>query len=183
MPTRQPALITTHPMVEDVLTSFHAPLGRDAIAYRGHVYRVLNVSCALLRESRAPDALALAAVCHDLGIWSAGTFDYLGPSQQVAERWAEAHALSVDMRKVRRMIELHHKLRPCAAADGPESECMRRADLTDLTFGLVRFGLPRGYLRELRAAFPNAGFHRCLARVGLRWWLRHPARPLPMLTW
>jgi hypothetical protein len=182
MPPVQP-LISAHPLIDGVLEEVGLALGADLPAYRGHVYRVLNLSHTLLAEPRPSDTLALAAVCHDLGIWSAATFDYLEPSQRFAENWARARGLRVDLDMVGRMIALHHKLRPCAPEAGPEAESFRRADLIDLSLGLIRFGLPRAYLRELRAAFPNAGFHRCLARVGLRWWLHHPARPLPMVRW
>lgn len=176
-------VILGHPLVEDVLARFEPALGRDAAAYRGHVYRVLNLTVALLQEQRASDSLALAAACHDLGIWSASTFDYLDPSQRLAEDWVATNALAVDLPQVRRMIMLHHKLTRCAPGDGLEAECFRRADLTDLTYGLVRHGIPRAFLRELRATFPNAGFHRCLGRVAMRWVLRHPTRPLPMIRW
>jgi len=176
-------VIVAHPLVDDLLAAYEPALGRDAAAYRGHVYRVLNLTVALLQEQRASDSLALAAACHDLGIWSASTFDYLDPSLHLAERWVATNALAVDLPQVRRMILLHHKLTRCAPADGPEAESFRRADLTDVGYGLVRHGIPRAFLRELRATFPNAGFQRCLGRVAIRWMLRHPTRPLPMLRW
>jgi hypothetical protein len=51
-------------------------LRHDFIAYRNHVYRVVNLCLALAGGSdraAAPDALeklAVAAVFHDLGIWT-----------------------------------------------------------------------------------------------------------------
>jgi hypothetical protein len=81
------------------------------------------------------------------------------------------------------MIALHHKLTPCRGERDALVEAFRRADLTDLSFGRVRFGLPRSYVREVRAAFPAAGFHgRVLQLVG-GWALTHPFRPFPMMRW
>jgi hypothetical protein len=34
-------------------------------------------------------------------------------------------------------------------------------------------------MRELKAAFPNLGFHRMLLRRAGRWFLRHPLNPAP----
>jgi len=63
------------------------------------------------------------------------------------------------------MIRLHHKLTRCV--EGPDSlpEAFRRADLVDLSLGTIRFGLPRSFVRGVRDAFPNAGFHASLARA------------------
>jgi hypothetical protein len=80
------------------------------------------------------------------------------------------------------MIDQHHRLR--RVVEGPEPEVVeafRRADLVDLSRGVLRAGLPRELISELAARFPYAGFHGFLARTGLRWAVRHPLRPLPMV--
>ena len=64
-----------------VLATWREALGRDVDAYRGHVYRMLNFSRALAGDERAGDALAVAAVFHDLGIWTEG------PSQSSTRRY------------------------------------------------------------------------------------------------
>lgn len=174
-------VITGDAVVDDVLATFQEALGRDATAYRGHVYRTLNFARAL--AGTPSDALAVAAVFHDLGIWSDGTFDYIDPSAARAASYLAGRPGAIDAAEVDRMIRLHHKLRPCPGDAGPLAEAFRRADLVDVSLGAIRFGLPRAFVTEVRAAFPNAGFHRCLARVGARWIVRHPARPLPMLQW
>lgn len=176
-------VLTAHPVIDDVLATWRGALGHDADAYRGHVYRMLTFARALAGEELPGDALAVAAVFHDLGIWTDGTFDYLEPSARRAEEWIAAHELAVDSREVVRMIALHHKLTRCPAEAGALAEAFRRADLIDVSLGAIRFGLPRTFVREVRTAFPNAGFHRCLARVSTSWFLRHPLRPLPMMRW
>ena len=78
------------------------------------------------------------------------------------------------------MIFWHHKLTPSRTPHALV-EPFRRADLVDVTFGKVRFGLPRTLVRELYDAFPDAGFHRKLVRLSCANLMRHPLAPLPML--
>ncbi len=47
--------------------------------------------------------------------------------------------------------------------------------------GARRFGVDRALVAEVRATFPNAGFHRRLVQLGLRRCRTHPLSPLPML--
>ncbi len=160
------------------------------------MYRVFNLARALagLGDDGAPpgrsqtpgdhdEAIAVAAVFHDLGIWSDGTFDYLAPSGRRAAEHLAARGPSAHSDQVDRMIAFHHAMTSCRATAGPLAEAFRQADLIDVTLGALRFGLPRAFVREARAAFPNAGFHRCLLRVGAGWMARHPTRPLPMMRW
>ncbi|NDU87382.1 MAG: hypothetical protein G3I09_04275 [Ferrovum sp.] len=49
--------------------------------------------------------------------------------------------------------------------------------------GAIRFGLPSSFGQSIRAPFPNAGFHRLLARLTTRQFLRSPFRPLLMVHW
>jgi len=176
-------IVTTDPLIEDVLGSYRDACGRDLPGYRGHVYRTFNLARRLLPGSAHAEALAAVAAFHDIGIWADGTFDYLEPSSQRAAEYVREHLPQLDGAAIGHTIRLHHKLTSCLQQGGAGAEAFRRADLIDLTFGIVRFGLPRSFVTELRAAFPNAGFHRCLFRVAARWALRHPARPLPMLSW
>jgi hypothetical protein len=174
-------IVTDHAIVEEVLATFGEALGSHVTAYRGHVYRTLNFANAL--AGTTSDSLAVAAVFHDLGIWSDGTFDYLAPSAARAARYLADKQGSIDGAEVDRMILLHHKVRPCPEDAGPLAEAFRRADLVDVSFGALRFGLPRAFVSEVRATFPNAGFHRGIARAAVGWIKAHPTRPLPMMRW
>jgi hypothetical protein len=181
-------LTESHPVVEDVLGTWRTALGGDYTAYRGHVYRVLTFTRALAAAATAaPIAdrtlhmLAVAVVFHDLGIWSDGTLDYLPPSEARARAHCAATGRSADAPTVAAMIAQHHKLLPYRGSDAALVEALRRADLVDLTFGTVRFGLPGELVRGARRAFPNAGFHLTLCRVIGGWCVRHPLRPLPMM--
>lgn len=54
---------------------------------------------------------------------------------------------------------------------------------SDRTLHIIRFGIDRGVLKQLRRQFPNAGFHGFLAKTAAGWFLRHPLSPPPFLRW
>jgi hypothetical protein len=81
------------------------------------------------------------------------------------------------------MIREHHKVRAYNANPEWLVEPFRRADWIDVTLGALTFGTPRTFLRELHAAWPDAGFHKLLVRLELRHLWRHPLNPLPVLRW
>jgi len=174
-------LLPVHPLIESVLGSFRLQLGRDFAAYRGHVYRVFHY-CRALVGGEAHQAIAVAAVFHDIGIWADDTFDYLEPSRARARAFLAAQPVA-PAAEVESMIDLHHKLTRCPPGAGELVEAFRRADLVDLSCGCIRFGLPRAFVRGVREVFPNAGFHAAIGRIGFCWLLRHPWRPLPMMKW
>ncbi len=71
-------LLTELVALDTILIRHAAALAGDVEAYRNHAYRVANL-CAS-QSSGTPEAIeqiAITAACHDLGIWTAGTFDYL----------------------------------------------------------------------------------------------------------
>ena len=85
-----------------------------------------------------------------------------------------------DVARVRQMVELHHKLRPCRDT---WVESFRVADRIDVSGGLLSGGLARSAIKDVVAAHPYAGFHGFLARTAVRWAVRHPLRPMPMMRW
>lgn len=177
----RPPLIVRHALIDDVLGAHEQALGADLSGYRGHVYRTFNFVRALAGYPEDTRGLAVAAAFHDIGIWTDHTFDYLEPSARRALAYVGAREPAVNAVALRRVLDSHHKLTPCAG--DPLAEAFRRADLTDLTWGWFRFGLPRGLVADAQAVFPNAGFHRRLCRVAVRWLPAHPLRPLPMVRW
>lgn len=173
------------PSLDALFAPWTAALGQDYTAYRHHVERLL-VLCEVLaaREGVAldPVALRVAAVYHDLGIWSDATFDYLEPSAARARDWLAASGHAGLAPQVTAMIEAHHKVR----AAGPATdavEIFRRADWIDVTLGLRNAGLPRTRYRALLRQYPDAGFHRRLVELSAKQLLTHPLNPLPMFRW
>lgn len=124
--------------------------------------------------------MQIAAAFHDIGIWTAATFDYLAPSVQQATIYLQQCNLAHLGPEVTALIEQHHKLsRYCGCF--ASVEVYRRADTVDVTLGLRRFGLSRSLVRDVQQAYPTLGFHRMLAQLAARQWLRTPWRPLPMV--
>jgi len=168
--------------VDEVLRSHAAELGPDYAAYRNHVYRVLNLCVA----QSSPDAeslekVAIAAVFHDLGIWTDGTFDYLSPSIRLASAYLLRAGRAEWTTEIAAMILEHHKISRYRGGSGPLVESFRRADWIDVSLGLRRFGLPRSIVGPVLSAWPNAGFHRRLVQLSLARVRRHPRTPLPMI--
>lgn len=171
-------------VIDDVLLA-HAPqLGADLPAYRNHAYRVANL-CAALRPPDADghDKVAIAAAMHDLGIWTAGTFDYLPPSIELATAHLRSCGRPEWTAEITTMIREHHKLSAYRGNPHWLVEPFRRADWVDVSRGGIRYGLPRNLLRQIFSTWPNAGFHRRLAQLAFERLRSHPLSPLPMLRW
>ncbi|MEV5652249.1 hypothetical protein AB0L57_28715 [Nocardia sp. NPDC052254] len=169
---------TDHPIVTAILDRHRDELGMDLVTYRNHVLRGMNYH-GLLFGAELPDAAVLAWTVHDLGIWTAATFDYLEPSAALVDEYA-AIAGVVDIGAARRMVLDHHRLR---GVGDRLTETFRLADRIDVSHGLLRSGLTRDAVHTIVAALPYHGFHAFLLRAGSGWALRHPGRPLPMLRW
>ena len=168
--------------VDDVLDEHRDALGRDYEAYRHHVYRVANLCIAQLsRSDDDVEKTAVAAVFHDLGIWTDRTFDYLEPSARRAHDYLTRRGRADWIPEVTDAIRQHHKLSACRGPHRRLAEAFRRADWMDVTLGVRSFGLSRARCRAAAAEWPRAGFHLLLARLALRRLATHPWNPLPMV--
>lgn len=170
-------------LVDEVLAPHRAHIGDDWDGYRNHVLRVLRFCSALSGEDALPETTIVAAAFHDLGIWSDGTFDYLEPSAARAATWLRTRGRHADVDLVQATIRMHHKLRACQGAHAAQAEPFRRADLVDVSRGVVRFGLPRDFVAGVQRALPDHGFHWRLVQLTGRQFLKTPWCPLPMLRW
>jgi HD domain len=178
------SLVTSFPTVEQVLDDHASELGRDFIAYRNHVYRVANLCLAIVGDSRVEiEKIAVAAVFHDLGIWTNHTFDYIAPSVALARKHLAARGMADWIPEVEAMIVDHHKVTPSRAHPHSLVESFRRADWIDVSRGVRRFGLQRTFIRAVVATWPNAGFHRRLVMLTIDRLWEHPLTPLPMVKW
>src|SRR5665647_1115347 len=125
------------PTLDDLLQPWHDALGRDRRAYENHVRRILALCESVAAAAAVPasdevrHAWLVAAAFHDLGIWSAGTWDYLDPSVALAQAWLTEHEQDELVPLVTRMIREHHGLRPRGPATDPV-EIFRRADVVDV---------------------------------------------------
>ena len=177
-------LLTNLPTVEEVLDHHASELGHDFVAYQNHVYRVVNLCLAIGGDRRIEvEKIAVAAVFHDLGIWTNHTFDYIAPSVALAREHLTARGMAAWIPEIEAMIVDHHKVTPSRARPESLVESFRRADWIDVSRGLRRFGLPRPFIAAVAAAWPNAGFHRRLVELTIDRWWKHPLNPLPMVKW
>lgn len=185
-------VIERNDLVERVFLPWRLPLRERCDAYKGHVYRVLNFTSALIhgQETRlssygprhdVEERIAVAACFHDVAFVFDGNPDYLSPSREQAETWLQDHGRSEWIDVIGLMIENHHKLSPYRGPHEVLVEAFRRADLVDLSLGVVRAGLPLNYVATVKRRFPNAGFHRLLFKTLAPYMLRHPLHPLPMM--
>lgn len=176
--------LTDLPLLDRLLADHADALGDDAIAYGNHCHRMLHYCFALTEtDAEAREKLQIAAAFHDLAIWTHGTIDYLRPSAALARAHLDQCGRSAWAGEVDRMIDLHHRLRPLRAPEHRLVEAFRKADLVDVSLGLVRFGLPGRLISKVKASWPNAGFHRRLLQLSGQQLRREPLRPLPMLKW
>jgi HD domain-containing protein len=144
----------------------------------------------LIAERLAEDAgqsvdhelLLCAAFLHDTGLYpGVKSHDaYVSDGRHLAERTLEPFGWE-RVRLVRCLdaVEQHHALRDRSSL-GAEVELMRRADLIDVSAGLITFGLDRWWLRGLARDLPRTGFHRFLARETWRMARERP-RSLPRI--
>jgi hypothetical protein len=170
--------VTMHPIVDAVLDRHRDALGDDLPTYRNHVYRCITYQQLLLGFS-IPDVAALAWAVHDLGIWTAGTFDYLAPSADLGVLHADEYGIA-ETDQLRALVCEHHRLR---RVDDRLTETFRQADLVDVSRGLLRRRIRWSAVRAAVEDLPYNGFHAFLARGLTGYAVRHPLRPMPMMRW
>lgn len=171
--------------VESRLLPWRAAMGADHDRYVSHVLRVLHFSQALAPADFAAHehGVVAAAAFHDLGLWSHVTLDYLEPSARLCLEDTASPDGAGEQALITALIQNHHKLLPYRGPDRELVEAFRKADLADLSLGLMRGGIGRRLVRAVRQRLPGLGFHRMLGRRFAGWAARHPTRPAPMLKW
>ncbi len=182
MPVRM--VRTEFALLDEILRAYADTLGLDFLSYRNHCCRVLNFCLALSGDAGENiSKISIAAAFHDLAIWTDHTFDYLGPSQRLARGYLDQTGNDNWCDEVEEMIGQHHKIRPYLLRPEWLVESFRKADWIDVALGSVTFGLDAAFVRDVRNAFPNAGFHKRLTVLAWQRLLRHPLSPLPMMRW
>jgi hypothetical protein len=159
-----PDILRRLPLVDEILESHRESAHGDEAgydAYKAHVYRVVNFARALTPPAPdLDDKLAIAAAFHDLAAFD--TLDYLVPSIEAQDAWLRETGREDWSDELALIVAQHHRLsgygqtRPHA----PLVEAFRRADLVDVSQGLIRFGLPSSYVRDVRAAFDARVFFK-----------------------
>ena len=178
-----PEVITAYPHTDAALADYRQVIGPDFDGYRNHCTRMLNFVHALLPEISDEDSwkVQIAAAFHDIGLWTENRVDYLEPSVAEAHSWLAAHDKTEFAEEIGIIIDMHHLQ---STYEGPYEtlvEVFRRGDLVDFSLGWIKKGVDRSFVKAVRQAIPNAGFHWRLCRFTMLQLTRNPLRPLPML--
>jgi hypothetical protein len=144
---------------------------RDVIAepdyerYRGHVYRVLNIALAFLKDNpkaqKYREVIEVALVFHDIALWTTRDLSYVVPSAAQA-RQAVTGLSDDESQLMSDIILYHHKLTPFKGANADVVNAVIKADLADFSLGLIRSGFDKDDMAKLREEIPDTGFHRTL---------------------
>jgi hypothetical protein len=147
------------------LAELRSLAGGPSSAMERHCLRVFEIAAEMARRRGIdPDRelLLCAAWLHDAGLYPAASSGdaYVVDGRRLAERvvgpfgWPDER-----IRLLGDAIERHHELRPQWKL-GAEVELMRRADLIDVSAGLIRFGLDRAWLHHLNEQVERTGMYR-----------------------
>jgi len=167
-------------IIDSILFEHSGALQDDFEKYKNHVYRVYCI-CKLLDPDRGNNnKYAIAAVFHDLGIWSDKTFDYLAPSISLATDYLNAKNNNGWVNEIAMMIDMHHKASRYIGEFETTVETFRKADWVDVSRAIVTFGADKNEIRKIFKAFPTLGFHRYLLKRTVSNFFSHPLNPLPM---
>jgi uncharacterized membrane protein len=171
-----------HNKIENLLSPYKEVIGSAYIPYKNHVHRIVNFTLELKDERKADDEskIAIAAVFHDIGMWTAHSFDYLEPSIAEATHYLRAQEKTEWIEEITLIIDMHHKLSVYTGKFADNVEAFRKADLIDLTKGLKRFGLSKDLLAENYMEFPMGSFRKIIVSNFFQNLWKHPSRPLPM---
>ncbi len=175
-------IIRKLPAVDEIIDAQEAFLDVSLAGYRNHVHRMINFCFAFGPLTPEQEEKIIVAGCfHDIGIWTAKTFDYLPPSIDASIEHLQKTGRSEWAGHISQMIGEHHKFH--RFRDDPLTEVFRKGDLVDFSLGVIKCGIDAGFVKEVRSAFPNLGFHSGLVRLAGRWVRRHPFNPIPVLKW
>ena len=135
-----------------------------------------SIRCFLVAERMAADrdlmvdheVLLVAGLLHDIGLYDGASEGgvYTTDGAHFAERllacrpgWDPGRTkLCLDA------IERHHEVRS-QWRDGAEVELIRRADMVEVSAGIVSYGVSRGWLRGLWRAVPRDGLYPHVGRM------------------
>jgi len=166
-------------IIDQILDSYKQELGKNYESYRNHVYRVYNFALPYIQSENDIKILSIAVAFHDLGIWTSNTFDYIKPSIDLAKQYSiDTNLNSITTIEIENIISEHHKLSQVKTSK--LAEIFRRADIVDLTLGIICKGHNADDIRMVKKVFPNKRFHFNLFKLFFRNLIKHPLHPLPM---
>jgi hypothetical protein len=175
-PAQTDAELASRDALRELVGEFNGPMER-------HGLRVFLLAQALAAGQQLDRELLLcAAYLHDIGLYpgAASKAAYVTDSRLFAtELLARFEWAPERLQRLGDAIELHHT-RGDHSSLGAEVELLRRADLIEVSQGVIRFGLSRGEVNRIRTEIPVKGFVpevlRGLGRAAI-----HRPRTLPRI--
>ena len=128
------------------------------------------------------EVLLIAGLLHDVGLYDAASKGgvYVRDGAEFTASMLREHGWKEErIRLCFDAVERHHELRS-QWDRGAEVELIRRADLCDISSGLVRFGLSREWIKDLFESVPRDGTYRTIGYEVMRV-LRHRPLTLPRI--
>jgi HD domain len=175
MPAMPGAESTTETVTAEQLVQSEAEFAaltalREVTGEAGGPMERHGMRCFLLSERQAADRelmvdheiLLVAGILHDIGLYDGASEGgvYTTDGAHFAKHLLAGRP-GWDGRRLElclEAIERHHEVRSQWQA-GPEVELMRRADMIELTSGVVNFGVSRGWIRGLWKAVSRDGLY------------------------
>lgn len=169
--------------IEKIISPYKNLIGKAYLPYKNHVHRIALLTLELKRnvENEDKEKIAIAAVHHDIGIWTAKTFDYLEPSIKTAKKYLIENNSEDWIDEISMIIEMHHKRSVYKGIFSDSVESFRRADLIDITKGKKDFGIDTNFLEKNYQNYPMMGFRGLIFKKFIKNLFLHPFNPLPMM--
>ncbi len=170
---------STHGLVELADTIFDQVSPYEGDGLRNHCRRLYHLAVMLMeREGVELDrnVAYLVAMLHDLGLVSEDLEgkNYLHRSHALFERVTDGQDLGGASDEVlRECLVFNHRVLPVNGLS-KQANCFRRAVQIEHTHGVARFGLDKGPVREVFAAYPRDNFDRVLVDFTWRVVKREP---------
>jgi hypothetical protein len=164
MATLTPDVVTETDAEREALARLREVTGETSGPMERHGLRCFLIAEKLATEGGHEidrEATLIAGLLHDIGLYDGAAEGgaYVTDGRHYAERMLRGRGWEGErLEHCLDAIELHHDLVPVWGA-GAEAELMRRADLIELSGGVVSFGLSRGWLRSLAGAVPRQGIY------------------------
>jgi len=172
-------MVTQNNRIDTLLATYKTVLKDDFSTYKNHLYRMYNYAILLDDDKNNDDKYAIAAVFHDLGIWT-HSFDYLKPSITLATEYLTRVNKKEWVEEISLMIDHHHKMSIYKGNYPKTVEVFRKADWIDVTWGIKKYALKPTDFKAIKKNFPNKGFHLFLLKQFFKWFVKHPFNALPM---
>jgi putative nucleotidyltransferase with HDIG domain len=153
----------------DALGQLRAATGSESGPMERHCLRCRHIAAKIAEQrgwSVDEELLTVAAILHDIGLYPDASRGGVYTADGAALARELLAAQGWEARRIERCasaIDCHHDVRS-QLRNGGEAEALRLADRVELSAGLLRAGLDRRWLRDLRTQVPVRGLAPELTR-------------------